>query len=161
VRKKVSYKTRYEEVAKDFPQNHLLDGYHHFRRLDLTLHFLDRLGWNLLVLDVGCGDGIQAERISEKNKVIGIDISRIRIQRARRRVPKAAFIVGDLYHLPFKENIFDVLTLEEVIEHLHKPKKALLELKRVTTFKGHLILDTPSKSNIIDKFLRFLGREPS
>ena len=157
----MSYTTRYEEVAKDFPQRDFLDGYHHFRRLELTLHFLDTLGWNLFVLDVGCGDGIQAEKTSEKNRVIGIDISRIRIQRARRKVPKATFIVGDLYHLPFKENVFDVLTLEEVIEHLNKPRKALQELKRVTTLKGHLILDTPSKSNIIDNFMRFLGKEPS
>ena len=62
------HRAKYEEIADKFPHNHLLGGYHHFRRLELMLYFLSKLGYNLLVLDAGCGDGVQAKRISEKNK---------------------------------------------------------------------------------------------
>ena len=154
-------RNRYEEIAEKFPHGNLLSGYHHFRRLELALQFLNELGHNLLVLDAGCGDAFQAERISWRNEVVCIDISRTRINRAKKRVPKAAFIICDIYRPPFKDNVFNVVTLLEVIEHLRKPRNALRELRRVTARKGHLILDTRSKSNIVDMFLRSFGKEPN
>jgi len=144
----------------EFGSKYLLEGYHHSRRLQLMLYFLSKLGHNLLVLDAGCGEGVQAKRISEKNKVVGVDVSRMRIQRARRNVPEGSFIIGDLNCLPFRGRIFDVSVLGEVLEHLRKPNAVLKQISRVLAHDGHLILDIPSKSNIIDMFLRALGRKP-
>ncbi len=155
-----SYRELYEEIAQKFPQNRLLEGYHHFRRLQMVLKLMDRLGEDLLVLDAGCGDGIQAAAISNKNRVIGIDISQTRLRRAQEIVNKGSFINGDLLSLPFKDNIFDVVLFLEVLEHLPGPIPVLRELRRIVKRGGYLILDTPSKTNIVDILLRLIGRNP-
>ncbi|SNQ61099.1 class I SAM-dependent methyltransferase [Candidatus Methanoperedens nitratireducens] len=151
---------KYEEIARQFPQSNLLEGYHHFRRLELTLYFLKKLGGDLLVLDAACGDGIQAERIIDIHRVIGIDLSPTRIKRAKNRVKEGTFMNGNLYNLPFKSNKFDAVVLGEIIEHLHEPKEVLKEINRILRRNGYLIMDIPSRSNIVDMILRFLGKNP-
>lgn len=147
---------KYECVAKDFPHDQLLESYHHLRRLEMVLYFLKSVGRkNSLILDAGCGDGVQAGRIAKAYKVIGVDLSPTRIKRAKNRVIEGRFIVGDLYNPPFKSNIFDVVVLGEIIEHLHDPEKALLEINQSLKPNGYLILDTVSRSNAIDFFLLF------
>ena len=147
---------KYEYVAKDFSHDQLLESYHHLRRLEMVLYFLRSFGRkNSLILDAGCGDGAQAGRIAEAYKVVGVDISPTRIKRAKKRVIEGRFIVGD-YNLPFKSNTFDVVVLGEIIEHLHNPEKALLEINQSLKPNGYLILDTVSRSNAIDIFLYFL-----
>lgn len=142
---------KYEMVAKEFPHDRLLEDYSHLLRLNTTLDFLELVGNNKLVLDCGCGDGIQAEKIIKINEVIGVDLSTIRIKRAKAKGLSA--IVADLYKLPFKKDIFDIVVFGEVIEHLTEPQKAIEEINRVLKPKGHLIMDTPSRSNIIDMTL--------
>ena len=151
---------KYEEIALQIPQDHLLEGYHHFRKLELTLNFLNGLGEDLLVLDAACGDGIQAEKIVDAHKIVGVDLSITRIKRAQKRVKNGLFANGDIYSLPFHSNTFDVAILGEIIEHLYEPKKALEEIKRALKPNGYLIVDIPSKSNIVDIILRFFGRNP-
>ena len=51
--------------------------------------------------------------------------------------------------------------MSEIIEHLRIPEVALKQVGEVLKRNGHLILDTPSKSNIVDMFLRLIGHEPS
>ncbi len=49
------------------------------------------------VLDVGCGNGLPATReMARDHSAIGIDISTEQVERARRNVPRAEFIQGDL-----------------------------------------------------------------
>ena len=151
-------RTKYEKVALDFEQGHVLTGYHHYRRLEITLSFLKNLGSNLLVLDAGCGDGIQMEHYFQCGKVFGLDISLTRLQRAKERFKQNSIIVqGDLFDMPIKEHYFDVVILGEVIEHLEEPLVVLQEIRRILKPFGHLILDTPSKSNAVDILLRLFG----
>jgi 2-polyprenyl-3-methyl-5-hydroxy-6-metoxy-1,4-benzoquinol methylase len=50
------------------------------------------------VLDLGCGAGVPASRqlVERGFDVLGLDISQVQIERARRLVPGAMFIQGDL-----------------------------------------------------------------
>lgn len=50
---------KYERMAVDLDQDHHLNEYHHFRRLEIVLSFLRKLGKDLIILDAGCGDGLQ------------------------------------------------------------------------------------------------------
>ena len=148
-----SKKFLYEDIAHSFPHDNLLNGYHHYRRLQVALRFLKRIGGNHLVLDAGCGDGIQAEKIVSLHQVVGIDISATRIKRAKKRVKRADFLVGDIFAIPFEENAFSTVVMLAVIEHLKEPQKALREIHRVLADDGFLVLDFPSKSNFIDILL--------
>lgn len=142
---------KYEKVAKLFSHDKLLEGCSHPLRLNVALNFLERVGNNKLVLDCACGDGIQAEKFSKTHRVIGIDLSSVRVKRARAK--RLSVMVADVYNLPFKNDTFDVAVFGEILEHLTEPEKALEEINRVLKPKGYLIMDTPSRSNIIDMAL--------
>ena len=52
-------------------------------------------------------------------------------------------IIGDVCTLPFIDNCFDVISLMEVLEHIHNPQKALNEIYRVLKPEGLLIFSVP------------------
>jgi ubiquinone/menaquinone biosynthesis C-methylase UbiE len=63
------------------------------------------------VLDVGCGRGYWTRLFQEGGigRVVGIDISQIGLEAARREVPGAEFIEADARHLQFADKSFDVI----------------------------------------------------
>jgi ubiquinone/menaquinone biosynthesis C-methylase UbiE len=97
------------------------------------------------VLEVGCGTGFMACRISEEKncRIVGIDISDRMIGMARERAEKfsledkATFRVADAKKLPFEDNSFDVVFAQFVCVLLDK-KKALAEFMRVLKPGGYL-----------------------
>lgn len=46
--------------------------------------------------------------------------------------------------LPFESDAFDVITMLAVLEHLHDPLRVLVEVRRVLSPRGTLILTVPS-----------------
>ena len=60
------------------------------------------------VLDLGCGAGVPTtRRLAKHFKVTGVDISGQQIARARRSVPGASFIHGDMAQLDMPAGSFD------------------------------------------------------
>jgi SAM-dependent methyltransferase len=50
------------------------------------------------IVDLGCGTGIWAERLTDAGyQVVGLDVSPAMIELARRRVPSAEFLVGSIW----------------------------------------------------------------
>lgn len=97
------------------------------------------------VLDVGCGDGVVDEYL-QKNlnlKMIGIDISRQAVEKARKRGVNA-LIFSSEEKLPFDSNIFDAVFWGDNIEHLFDPLHTAKEIKRVLKKGGRLILSCPN-----------------
>jgi SAM-dependent methyltransferase/uncharacterized protein YbaR (Trm112 family) len=90
-----------------------------------------------LVLDAGCGDGIdlanQATR--EGVEVIGVELSDggCRTSYARTRdFPRAHVVQADLCRLPFAEATFDFAYSYGVLHHLGAPDRGLREIVRVS-----------------------------
>lgn len=119
------------------------------------------------ILDVGCGDGfILKELIKRKTNsfTVGLDVSPNTLKFSRKLNPSARLIQADIYSLPFKENLFDLVINLQVLEHLEKPKKAIDELRRVT--KRYCIIGVPYEpffrmANIVRlKYLFNLGNYP-
>jgi SAM-dependent methyltransferase len=69
------------------------------------------------VVDLGCGAGVPATKIlAERFRVTGVDISPVQIERARRLVPDASFLVGDMTTVDFEPESLDaVVSLYAVI----------------------------------------------
>jgi SAM-dependent methyltransferase len=62
------------------------------------------------VLDLGCGLGAEVGHLAKVGfEATGIDASLVAIDRAQTAWPSARFVVGDVRHLPFEADAFDVL----------------------------------------------------
>jgi SAM-dependent methyltransferase len=54
------------------------------------------------VLDLGCGNGVPvAQRLATDYRLVGLDISPVQIAKARRAVPTAEFVCGDMSAIEF------------------------------------------------------------
>jgi protein-L-isoaspartate O-methyltransferase len=100
-----------------------------------------------LVLEAGCGVGAQTKIIAAKNpdsRFLSIDISEESLKTAKDTIVSLGihnveFKQSDIYNLPFKDETFDSVIVCFVLEHLHKPVQALMELKRVLKKGGTMI----------------------
>ncbi|WP_256686721.1 class I SAM-dependent methyltransferase [Halococcus qingdaonensis] len=70
----------------------------------------DRLADGARVLDAGCGAGVPvAERLADDHDVVGVDLSREQLRRARKDVAQARFVQGDMSALGFVDDGFDAI----------------------------------------------------
>jgi ubiquinone/menaquinone biosynthesis C-methylase UbiE len=88
------------------------------------------------VLDVACGDGwltslIAAQRADAACMGVDRENPDQRVRWRSRTEPNLSFDVADLYHLPFPDRYFDVVTMFEALEHCDDPQAALREILRV------------------------------
>ncbi|MDE3107339.1 MAG: class I SAM-dependent methyltransferase [Acidobacteriota bacterium] len=84
------------------------------------------------VLDVACGAG-GAVRLAAPSgaRLDGVDASTSLIEIARERTPSANLSVADMMHLPFRDEIFDVVCGFNAFQYPTDPVGALREARRV------------------------------
>ena len=94
------------------------------------------------VLDVGCGAGIPLTRIlAETYDVTGVDISIRQIELARRNVPNARFINGDIAAFDFSRDSFDAAVGSYSFIHIPRIEHASLFRKIASWLRpGGLLL---------------------
>src|SRR5262245_64230111 len=98
------------------------------------------------VLDVGCGPGTITLDIAERvapGRVIGLDpvedvLVAARADAAAAGVTNLEYEVGDVYHLRFEDDAFDVVHAHQVLQHLADPVAALREMGRVCQPDGRV-----------------------
>jgi 2-polyprenyl-3-methyl-5-hydroxy-6-metoxy-1,4-benzoquinol methylase len=111
-------------------------------RIQTFSNMVSSIGNGLMVLDVGCGDGVISEPISKLgNNVTSIDLPTITKIAHKRKV--SLVVSGDAEKLAFASGSFDVVLASEVVEHLWNPQSFLDEAYRVLKPKGYLIVETP------------------
>ncbi len=98
----------------------------------------------LRALDVGCGTGLTALRLSNRPEiatVIGLDPSPDALRHATRR-HGLPIVRGSALDLPFEDSRFDVVTCFDVLQHLPATgdRRAVNELRRVLTPGGVVIV---------------------
>ncbi len=116
---------------------------------------------NLKILDVGCGDGLFAEHLSERNHLVGVDF-----------IPESentsknfkSYYQYDLNNgLPDKlhqEGKFDYILLMDVLEHLLNFEKVIEQSKELLNPQGKLIISLPNFANIYVRLNLLIGRLP-
>ena len=111
-------------------------------RIKTFTSMISGLGKNLMVLDVGCGDGLLSEPIAKMgNTVASIDLPTIVKVAQKRHV--SWVLAGDAEKLAFADGSFDVVLASEVVEHLWNPDSFLAEACRVLKPEGYLIVEAP------------------
>ncbi len=73
------------------------------------------------VLELGCGSGIQSKQLLDLGlEVVGIDISPNMVLEAKKRAPKANFLVGDIATVTFSASTFDGIYARASLLHIPK-----------------------------------------
>lgn len=100
--------------------------------IEQLLLLLPRPIKSIRVLDLGCGfKPFQA--LFPGSQYLGVDIS----------VNSYADIIADNQSLPFKDNLFDVVIMTEVLEHCDNEYAVISELRRVAKNKALIYLTMP------------------
>ena len=95
------------------------------------------------VLDLGCGSGSQSKQFSQTGlKVVGLDLSLEMIRQAKKRVPGAKFIVGDMTRMDFPKGSFDGVFAQASLLHIPKKliPKVLKSIHKILKTNGVLYL---------------------
>src|SRR5690606_1488856 len=100
------------------------------------------------LLDVGCGEGFVLAYFQKHGwSVRGIDYSDFGIKNFNPDLV-ANFEKGDIYTIIDKmikdEDKFDVLWLGNVLEHVPDPVKLLLDLRKLLSVNGSLVITVPN-----------------
>lgn len=105
---------------------------------------------NLTVLDLGSGEGGTCKVFSEDNFVVSFDLSLIRLQRQKDDNSFLSKINGTALQLPFKDNSFDLIIIQDVIEHLTDINLFYNEIKKILKPNGTIYLSTPNKFSVFN-----------
>ncbi len=101
-----------------------------------------------IAVDLGCGTGEVLDKLLEVSEsVIGVDGSPKMLDLARRRfndnlakLSHLSLRIGELDHLPLRDNEADFACINLVLHHLSDPKIALSEIERVLAPHGLLFI---------------------
>ncbi len=87
------------------------------------------------LLDVGCGPGWNYAHFKKFGPIVsrykGIDYSRYMIKGAKKKYPGAEFAMGDCRHLDEQNDSWDVVLLQDVLEHTNGYERPVREALRV------------------------------
>ena len=104
----------------------------------------------LNILDLGSGEGGTSWILSDKNFVVSLDISLDRLKRQKDKSGSYELILCDAALLPFKENFFDLIILQDVIEHVTSPVKLIENIYKILKPGGVVYLSTPNKLSVVN-----------
>ena len=128
-----------------------------------------------VVLDAGCGTGVNISKLSRQvGRIVGVDFSPEMIRRAERRVLDEALQnvtlhVGSISALGFADDSFDKVICTSVLQYLGEEDcgEAIREMIRVCRHGGRVIMHVKNSSSLyglslvaVKGLLRALGRRP-
>jgi len=129
------------------------------RLLDLSEKLID----DVKLLDIGCSDGKFTIEFSKKvgaKKVYGLEIDKYLIREARSKgiICKKS---DANKKLPFRDNFFDVIICNQVVEHLYDPDNLFQEINRILKMNGYLYISTPNLCSLHGRIFVLLGWQPT
>ena len=137
-------------------QPYVLDNEHECERLEQQAivagfeshlrHF--RIPDHAHVLDAGCGSGSMSRLLAARHPdatVTGLDLKpsyleHARVRAAEQRLANLTFQEGDLLHLPFAAESFDLIWSKYVLYFLPQPEAAIAEFRRVIKPGGTVVI---------------------
>jgi ubiquinone/menaquinone biosynthesis C-methylase UbiE len=111
---------------------------------------------NARILDVGCGIGTYVRRPGELSpEVYGIDIELDHLKRGSLSLPNLVLAASE--HMPFRTESFDVVLLNEVIEHVSDDAQTLREATSVARPGGKIVVYAPNRLYPFETHGVFIG----
>lgn len=120
---------------------------------------------NDIILDIGCGGGINIKRMADKaKKVYGIDYSQESVKVSKQvnknyiKEEKVEILNGNVSNLPFEDNTFDIITAFETVYFWPDLEENFKEVKRVLKPGGIflIVMESNGSGNIPMKIAKLL-----
>ena len=115
-----------------------------------------------LLLEIGAGAGRNTKRYQGFKRVVVNDFSLTQLQQAQDLLGKSEeyiYVAGDVYRLPFVDNLFDGATMIRVLHHMQDPLAALKSIARVVSGGSPFLLEYANKQNLKAILRYWLGRQ--
>jgi len=130
------------------------------------LKYLSHQSVNLCVLDYGCGSSRQVFDLAHRFKngiVFGLDYDLVPLQIISDAANKLGFqniflIQFRSAKLPFRDNIFGIVTSHQVLEHVSHPDESVNEICRIMKQGGIFEVDFPNGNSAGEFFRRFFHK---
>ncbi|HIP42690.1 MAG TPA: methyltransferase domain-containing protein [Aquifex aeolicus] len=84
-------------------------------------------------LDVGTGTGEVLLKLQNASLRVGIDVAFGMLTKSKGKCTTCHFILADAQNMPFKDGVFDKVSLSLVFRHLENQENFLKETKRITS----------------------------
>lgn len=109
----------------------------------------------LKVLDVGCGDGRYLLAKSQQGcECFGIDIDESALNRLQEKDGNIRVFRGNVWDAGLSDEAFDIVNLDNVLEHITEPKRLLDGVERIMAKKGRLRLVVPNSASLTHGIFR-------
>ena len=121
------------------------------RRMALVLEWIDELALprESRILEVGCGAGLTTLELARRGYTVhATDSSKAMVERTLRGViesdlgDRVKVFRGDVYSLPFEDDMFTLVFAIGVMGYLESPDGAVREMARVVKPGGYVILSS-------------------
>jgi 2-polyprenyl-3-methyl-5-hydroxy-6-metoxy-1,4-benzoquinol methylase len=100
------------------------------------------------LLDLGCGPGVLLDSARARGwEISGLDISSYAVEIARAYY-NISVVEGEFVEAGFPGEHFDVVTMDDFLEHTPNPREVIVEAARVIKSGGLLAISTPNPSGI-------------
>lgn len=127
------------------------------RRLQMIRRYVPLEGARLL--DIGCGLGAYLSHFSEyTDRAYGIDID---VERLKTGVAQGrkGFVLAVSESLPFEDNAFDGILLNEVLEHVTDDRQTLVDALRILKPGGRIVIFVPNRFYPFETHGVYLGKK--
>jgi len=114
------------------------------------------------VLDVGCGvGGVSLELKQMGYDVYGVDFSSIAVEKAVSKGLDAICHDVDGLGLPSEDNVWDIVWMGDILEHVFDPLYLLEEARRVLKLEGRVMISVPNDLTLRKRLeVGLFGRSP-
>jgi ubiquinone/menaquinone biosynthesis C-methylase UbiE len=154
----VNWSTELEELHEESSRTHFIDRWTRASLLDA----IGELAPEATIADLGCSTGYLLEDLRANHPqaaLIGVDMVKSGLRKARELVPSARLIEADVCALPLAAASVDAVVSANLLEHVHDDVAALREIARVLKPGATAALVVPSGPGTYDYYDRFLGHE--
>ncbi len=115
-----------------------------------------------LLLEIGAGAGRNTPRYRGFKRVVLLDYSLTQLQQAQQNLGQSdqyIFVAGDVYRLPFINDLFDGATMIRTLHHMKDPLAAISQVQRVMSPDSPFLLEYANKQNLKAILRYLLGRQ--
>ncbi len=162
---KVLEASYHDQEAHHYGEINMINSYHVTHYIEKYLNIVNTLDKNSILLEVGSGDGNDANLINNSGiTVIQSDISfeMVKLAKDNNKVnSKTVYVVSDAEKIPCNDNSLDAIMIVATLHHLPSPINFFKEARRALSPGGLLIIGFEPNSwpyFVFYPFIRFVKK---